>query len=50
MADSSRRAVTKRPTASRELFASPWMRLREDTVERPDGSTTEEHAFMVQLG
>jgi 8-oxo-dGTP pyrophosphatase MutT (NUDIX family) len=27
-----------RTTSSREIYRNPWMRLREDTVERPDGS------------
>ena len=25
-------------TGSREIYANPWMRLREDSILRPDGS------------
>jgi 8-oxo-dGTP pyrophosphatase MutT (NUDIX family) len=28
-----------RTTGSREIYRNPWIRLREDTVERADGST-----------
>jgi 8-oxo-dGTP pyrophosphatase MutT (NUDIX family) len=28
-----------RTTGSREVYRNPWIRLREDTVERADGST-----------
>ena len=28
-----------RTTGSREVYRNPWIRLREDTVEREDGST-----------
>ncbi len=28
-----------RTTGTREIYRNPWMRLREDTVERSDGST-----------
>ena len=28
-----------RTTGSREIYRNPWLRLREDTVERADGST-----------
>ncbi|MEX5721764.1 NUDIX domain-containing protein [Geodermatophilus maliterrae] len=28
-----------RTTGSREVYANPWVRVREDTVERADGST-----------
>ncbi len=29
-----------RPRATREVYRNPWIRLREDIVELPDGSTT----------
>ena len=27
-----------RTTSSREVYRNPWLRVREDTVERDDGS------------
>ncbi|ATW50696.1 sugar phosphate nucleotidyltransferase [Streptomyces peucetius] len=32
------RPATKRPVGSRTVYASPWMRLREDVIAHPDGS------------
>lgn len=36
--NSGERPATKRPVGSRTVYASPWMRVREDVIARTDGS------------